>query len=521
MRVVVGTLTGFIKVISADDGKVILTLPPLGAPGVPIECMCWMPGGADHFVIAATKNKVFVVDVVTSTPPRLVGIYANKAVSLCVHPAKPDHFVVVSETGDVRVFPLTNPANPPKCARHFKIRGPVSRARTAMWPSPLPKPRTPYQNPTTTASDPKGKKTTSPSNAPSSSPSTTPTKKTKMTKSKATPTVESSRPSTSTQIRVKVEDENEGIQTTTSATTPSVKTEPPKTRTLQAVIAAGGNNNNLRVYALDSPKQPLWEALNGLPINHLAPRVWIADLQFARNPMHIAVGTSYKHFRVYNVYRKQRPTVSKIVAENAITIVELHPDGKSAFVGSTIGEMFRVNLRTGLLMGGFKGIAGAVKAIACHPNIEECPFVAAAGLDRYLHVFELGRRQSSLKIYIKHQCSTLLFFSEPPVVAKVKKESADDVWELLDTAIDDLLPDEVREESDRDSEDDDEDGSDEGNGDENEDGSEDHDEDEEDDDEEDDDDEEPEVRPPKKSATASTKAPRPRKPIKPIKKEKT
>merc|ERR1712002_494722 len=76
-------------------------------------------------------------------------------------------------------------------------------------------------------------------------------------------------------------------------------------------------------------------------------------------------------------------------------------------VGNTRGFMSQHDLRMkGRLVHGFRGFAGGLRDIRCHPSE---PLVASVGLDRYLRVHNVVNHRIVNKVYLKSRLNQCLF----------------------------------------------------------------------------------------------------------------
>lgn len=70
-------------------------------------------------------------------------------------------------------------------------------------------------------------------------------------------------------------------------------------------------------------------------------------------------------------------------------------------VGSSRGRMALVDLRKKLLVHVFKGFAGSIRSVKCHPTL---PLVASCGLDRFLRIHDLNRHKLLKKVSYEVLC---------------------------------------------------------------------------------------------------------------------
>ncbi|KAJ2488535.1 Ribosome biogenesis protein nsa1 (NOP7-associated protein 1) [Coemansia sp. RSA 2050] len=162
--------------------------------------------------------------------------------------------------------------------------------------------------------------------------------------------------------------------------------------------------------------------------------VWITDLQFiddnTSNPT-IAISTGYKQIRLYDAKAQQRPVHDWEVSKHPINHILVSHAKPELFFADNEGNLQQMDLRTGRIIGGYKGIAGAVKAIALS---EDGTKVAAAGLDRFLRVYEAGGMHRMLhRAYIKQRVSQVVWDWGHRDVnqEEVDQREADSIWESM------------------------------------------------------------------------------------------
>lgn len=130
---------------------------------------------------------------------------------------------------------------------------------------------------------------------------------------------------------------------------------------------------------------------------HLPYPIWVRDLAFFKDqPQNIVTATSYSQLRLYDTRAQRRPLFNELLGSKALTCVSLTPDGNTAIVGNTIGEIFVFDLRKRALAGKCKGkIVGSISAVSCHPTE---PIFACSSIDRHCRVFDYNTRQLKFKV---------------------------------------------------------------------------------------------------------------------------
>jgi ribosome biogenesis protein NSA1 len=61
----------------------------------------------------------------------------------------------------------------------------------------------------------------------------------------------------------------------------------------------------------------------------------------------------------------------------------------------------------------YKGCVGSVRSIH---SLRDKPFFAAAGLDRFLRIFDIGKQKAVQKMYLKSRLNCVLVSCRPPAI---------------------------------------------------------------------------------------------------------
>lgn len=140
---------------------------------------------------------------------------------------------------------------------------------------------------------------------------------------------------------------------------------------------------------------------------------------------------------------QRRPVLEVDFGEHPLTALSLPAAGDAVVVANTHGQIALLDLRKGVVRGCLKGVAGAVRALQCHPSL---PMVASCGLDRFLCVHSLDDRKLQHRVYLKSRLNCLLLTSrelqeptqavargeESPEVKEEEAGSDDEVWEQME-----------------------------------------------------------------------------------------
>lgn len=170
--------------------------------------------------------------------------------------------------------------------------------------------------------------------------------------------------------------------------------------TTQTLIAAGGEENDLKLWNVESMDKPVFSAKNVRnDFLNLRVPVWVKAVEFFKDSdSEIVVGTGNHTVRTYDTRVKRRPVLDMEYHEHPITAISLTKENKTVVVGNSAGFMGELDLRTGKQVAGFKGICGSIRAISCHVSQ---PYVVTCGLDRFVRVYDLNTRRLEKKVYLK------------------------------------------------------------------------------------------------------------------------
>ncbi|KAJ1735188.1 Ribosome biogenesis protein nsa1 (NOP7-associated protein 1) [Coemansia biformis] len=224
-----------------------------------------------------------------------------------------------------------------------------------------------------------------------------------------------------------------------------------------SVFAVGGREQELTVWDAETVKAgaaeggyakpssaPIFKSKN-VPNDNLDLHVpvWITDMQFTSddtaNPT-IAVSTGYKQIRIYDAKAQPRPVHNWTPSKHPIYHIIVSHTRPELYFADNTGSLSQLDLRTGKVIGGYKGIAGAVKSIALS---EDGSKVAAAGLDRYLRVFEAGGMRRPLhQAYIKQRVSHVVWDWEQKDLGldEIEQKEAEEIWEDMGRLDQDVPP---------------------------------------------------------------------------------
>lgn len=177
--------------------------------------------------------------------------------------------------------------------------------------------------------------------------------------------------------------------------------------------AFGGDGADVTVWDLKTHRK-FWEAKaprrdsNGL----MSPAFVTASTFLGNDHRKLIIGTGHHQVRLYDICAQRRPMIAFDFLESPIKAVEADTDGYTIFVGTGNGDLASFDMRSGKLLGSFKGkVSGSIRSIAVHPTL---PIFATCGLDRFLRVFHKGSRQLLTRVFLKQPLVMVVFDGKYP-----------------------------------------------------------------------------------------------------------
>lgn len=178
----------------------------------------------------------------------------------------------------------------------------------------------------------------------------------------------------------------------------------------QNMIATGGKENDLQVWDLEHPEEPIFKAKNVKPdMLQLRVPVWVSGIAFLEDQHSVAVSSRHKHVRLYDPQRQRRPTLSFEWEESPLTCINsVLSNNSQVVVGTAHGRIGLFDVRgkkpeDPLFV--YKGFSGAVRDAMVHPKQ---PLVFSVSIDRFLRVHHLTSRKLLFKEYLKSRLNCLL-----------------------------------------------------------------------------------------------------------------
>ncbi|CAB4490342.1 WD40 repeat-like protein [Rhizophagus irregularis] len=220
------------------------------------------------------------------------------------------------------------------------------------------------------------------------------------------------------------------------------------------IFACGGKERELSLWDVNSYKEGIcfiktqkkeqkaglvWMSKN---VSHdfldLRVPVWITDLQFLseQETTKLVVGTKYHQIRIYDTKAKRRPVSDYNIGNNPVVSLIIGRNSNEIFFTDTIGNVFSVDVRTGKILGQFKGFAGSVTnlAVANGPSL-----LTSVSMDRFLRIHEIGASRKLVnKVYLKQRLTCVIVDeSEDKIIGESKQDAEkydseeENIWENM------------------------------------------------------------------------------------------
>jgi len=179
----------------------------------------------------------------------------------------------------------------------------------------------------------------------------------------------------------------------------------------EQLLVAGGQGSLAQLINLETGKE-IWKARN-VPHDFLDMEVpiWDKDIDWVNANKNVFVAvTAHHEVRLYDARAQRRPVMNVPVGEKPFKCVRTNPLNNNIIItGNASAAMNLLDIRKScLLLGSFKGIAGSIRSISCHPTQH---YIAAVGLDRLLHVFDSrpNSRKPIERAYVKQRLNKVIF----------------------------------------------------------------------------------------------------------------
>lgn len=205
------------------------------------------------------------------------------------------------------------------------------------------------------------------------------------------------------------------------------------------LIATGGKENPLKLWDVTKATEPIFTSKN-VPHDWLNLRVpiHVMNIGFIPSSNKIVTCTGHHQVRVYDPSTYQRrPVLNVDIDEYPITALSVCPGGNQVIVGNTQGNMLKIDLRNGHIACRYKGFAGGIRDLQCHPTL---PYVASCSLDRFVRVHHMDLKHIMHKFYMKSRLNCILLSKTWPTIEETDpsgdmeetaEETSDALWDKL------------------------------------------------------------------------------------------
>ncbi len=177
--------------------------------------------------------------------------------------------------------------------------------------------------------------------------------------------------------------------------------------------------------------------------------VWVSGLCFPDASSSKVAATANRHgqVRLYDARtQSRRPVQEAKFEEQTLTCVASTPKEYQVLVGSTTGQLGLFDLRQDRrgLFRKYKGCVGSVRSVAC---AADTGYFGAVGLDRFLRVYHVDRKDMVNHSYLKSRLNCVLVRDDFDPT-KSEEERAKDAQEEQESKVDKVGIDDDEEEDD-------------------------------------------------------------------------
>jgi len=203
-------------------------------------------------------------------------------------------------------------------------------------------------------------------------------------------------------------------------------------KTDNRLVVTGGEGRLAELVDIESGKS-IWKARNVANdfLDMVVP-MWDKDLDWIEECKKVfVVVTAYHQIRLYDARAKRRPIMTQEVGERPFTCVRVNPTSNHVIAaGSTTADLQIYDLRHKCTnLGRYKGIAGSIRSVSYHPSGQ---YLAAVGLDRYVHLFDSKTRKHINKSFVKQRLNKVLISSQLIQPKETNEESNNETSEQQD-----------------------------------------------------------------------------------------
>uniref|UniRef100_A0A5S6R1D2 WD_REPEATS_REGION domain-containing protein n=1 Tax=Trichuris muris TaxID=70415 RepID=A0A5S6R1D2_TRIMR len=190
----------------------------------------------------------------------------------------------------------------------------------------------------------------------------------------------------------------------------------------QEMVAAGGKENDLKLWDLESGGIPVFTARN-VRCDYLDLRVpvWIRDIAFLDEHL-ISTCTAYGQVRTYDIRSGRRRPVIDFSWDDCTSFTVMAARGNNQVVaGCTRAKLGLFDIRGKKhLVHVFKGHAGGVTGVMCHAKH---PYVVSSSVDRFVRLYNMETKALLHKVYCKSRLTDVIFAQKETFETSYKPES--------------------------------------------------------------------------------------------------
>uniref|UniRef100_A0A060T9A9 Ribosome biogenesis protein NSA1 n=1 Tax=Blastobotrys adeninivorans TaxID=409370 RepID=A0A060T9A9_BLAAD len=198
-------------------------------------------------------------------------------------------------------------------------------------------------------------------------------------------------------------------------------------------VAIGGEELDLQVLEVQfgDEKEPIKSVFKAKNVKNdrlnMRVPVWITNIAFLSDSK-LITSTHYGQLRLYDITKARRPAISAKVSDREIKAMAMAAAEGSVIVTDNHSNVSKYSIDNFEPKGKYHGSTGAAQDV----HASQGGYVAAAGLDRYLRVYDLNTREPVGKIFVNSQVSAVCILDD--TLEDKRKSEDDELWEKLEQA---------------------------------------------------------------------------------------
>lgn len=155
--------------------------------------------------------------------------------------------------------------------------------------------------------------------------------------------------------------------------------------------------------------------------------IWITNIAFLSHSK-LITSTHYGQLRLYDITKARRPAISAKVSDREIKAMAVAAAEGNVIVTDNHSNVSKYSIDNFEPKGKYHGSTGAAQDV----HASQGGYVAAAGLDRYLRVYDLNTREPVGKVFVNSQVSAVCILDD--TLEDKRKSEDDELWEKLEEA---------------------------------------------------------------------------------------